>query len=139
MLSFNLNTAQLSRQLGRSPQLIAAASESALDRCAQIALNAKGRMVNRTYARAIPRGRSGRPKWRRSGAWQRGQAITSSRGRRTIEATGPAAAYEARLATLPTGRDGISRRNPATADAARIVEPQLRAVFEREIRNVLGL
>lgn len=125
--------------LNRMPRQIEAAIEPALDRVAQIALNAKSRQIARTYARAIPRSRNGRPKWRRSGAWQGGQGIESARGVRRIATTGAATAYEGRLATLPRSRDGVNRRNPAAEDARRIIEPQVRAVFEQELRNALGL
>ena len=137
MLSFNFSSAALARDLQRTAERVEAAQEKALDRAAQVTLNAKARTVSRTYKRAIPRGKKGAPKWKRTGAWQAGQSIGSRPGERIIETTGAAAQYESRLATLPRSKDGVNRRNAAAEDAFAIVEPQLGPVFDAEIRAAL--
>lgn len=115
------------------------AVEGALDRTAQVVLNAKVRQVRKTYARAIPKRKNGTPMWKRSGDWLEGQSIESKPGERTITTTGNAEKYESRLANLPTGAGGVNRTNKAAENAARIVEPQVARVFESELKNRLGL
>jgi hypothetical protein len=123
--------------LGRSGQRVDEAIEKALDRCAQIALQAKAREIDNTYKRPIPRGKGGKPKWQRSGAWQGGQRIERKRGERSIVTQGPAERYEGRLSALPRSRDGVNRRNAAAQNATAKIEPQLQAVFESELNNAL--
>jgi len=127
--------AQLQAKAGR----VKAAQEAMLDRCAQVTLNAKRRMVGRTYSRAIPRSKTGRARWKRGGDLLNGQTIESRPGERVITTTGNAVKYEGRLANLPTGADGVNRTNKAAEDAHRTVAPQLQAIAEQEIKNRLGL
>ncbi len=123
--------------LASTPQRLEQATERALDRVAGVALQAKAREVNATYRRSIPRGKSGKPKWKRSGDWQGGQCIESQPGERAIITANDAAKYENRIANLPRGRDGVDRRNPAAENAARKIEPQIAAIVENEIANAL--
>ena len=116
---------------------IQAAIEPALDRAAQILLMAKQREKQATYARPIPLTKSGKPKWKRSGDFARGDVIQRSRGRRSIVMTGNAARYEERLATLPVSRDGVNRRNAAAPNARLKSEKQAIAAFEQIIYNAL--
>ena len=115
------------------------ATETALDRASQVVLNAKRRQVDKTYGRPIPLRKNGTPQWKRSGDLQREQTIQSQTGQRTIGGVGNSEKYEGRLARLNTGADGVNRSNPAAAEAARIVEPQIVPVFEAELKNALGL
>jgi len=139
MLSVELDVARAVRSLNATADEIARAVEPALDRYAQVVLNAKARQVQRTYNRPIPKSKNGKPKWKRSGDFQRGQSIESATGKRTIKVTGNAEKYEARLANLKVSKDGVNRRNAAAEDAARIVEPQILPVFESELRAALRL
>lgn len=123
--------------LQAAPQRIEAAKEIALNRCAEIALQAKAREIDKTYRRPIPRNKSGTPKWNRSGAWQGGQRVESRNGERTVYTTGPAEKYEPRLANLPRSRDGVDRQNAAAQNAAQKIESQMQPVFENEIENAL--
>jgi len=138
-VDFNISLSGLDglQKLARAD--IERATEKALDRTSQIVLNEKRRQVAKTYARPIPRGRNGRPKWRRSGDFQSNQTIESRTGERTIGPVGRSSKYEGRLAKLPVSKDGVNRRNPATEEAVRIVEPQIEPVFLNEIRTELGL
>lgn len=134
-LSSNLSAALM--KLARAD--VDRATETALDRAAQIVSNAKRRQVDKTYARAIPLRKNGKPQWQRSGDFQRDQTIQSRPGERIIGGVGKSEKYEGRLAKLNTGADGVNRSNPAAAEAARIVEPQLIPAFESVLRNELGL
>lgn len=133
------NLQSVAAQYQSSAQAVARAIETGLDDGAQVVLNAKVRQVNKTYARAIPKRRNGKPKWKRSGAFLRGQGIKSSRGMREIGTQNDAMKYEGRLATLPVSKDGVNRRNAAAAEAHRIVLPQVGPVFEAAVRNALIL
>lgn len=135
MLSVNADA--VARELNATAREIERGTEVALDRVAQVALNAKKRMVGRTYARPIPKGKNGKPKWTRSGAFQAGQTIESRPGQRTITVQGAAEKYEPRLANLPTGADGVNRTNAAAQDALDVIAPQVQSVFEQELRNAI--
>ena len=137
MLSVELDVARAVRSLNATADEIARAVEPALDRYAQVVLNAKARQVQRTYNRPIPKSKNGKPKWKRSGDFQRGQTIESETGKRTIKVTGNAEKYEGRLSELPVSKDGVNRRNAAAPDAARIAEPLVKAAFEQELRNAI--
>jgi hypothetical protein len=117
------------------------AIEQGLDRAATVVLQQKQRQVSVTYKRAIPRRKkSGKPYWKRSGDFQRGQAIQASPGQRLILTANQAARYERRLSRLPNSPiDGVNRSNPAAENTVRIVQPQIGPVFEQEVRNALGL
>ena len=137
-MNISINTAAIAQLNGmgrRMPEV----REAVLDRAAQVTLHAKQRTVRRTYKRAIPRSKTGRALWERSSAMLNGQVIERRRGVRIIHTAGAAAKYEGRLANLPTGADGVNRTNPAAEDAHRIVEPQIQAIAENEIKESLNL
>lgn len=114
-------------------------ADAALDRPAQILLNAKIRQIQITYSRTIPTSKTGRALWNRVGLWLESQRIISTRfGERTITTVGKAADYEERLADLPTGAGGVNRTNKASENAVRIAEGQAVAAFEQEIQNMLN-
>lgn len=137
MLLIDFDAARLARDLNAKAARIEPAAEKALDRVAQIGLQAKARQVQKTYARAIPKRKNGKPKWTRSGAFQRGQSITRGRLKRTIETVGNAVKYEGRLAELPVSPDGVNRRNEAAQKAFDIVSVQIETVFNSELQNAL--
>ena len=67
MVSVELDIARAVRGLNATADEITRAVEPALDRYAQVVLNAKARQVQRTYNRPIPQSKNGTPKWKRSG------------------------------------------------------------------------
>lgn len=127
------------QSLNALPDKIEAGTEKGLDRAAKVTLDAKAGQVKITYARPIPRGKNGKPKWERKGNFQGDQTIVSSKGQRTIKAVGESEKYEARLANLPTGADGVNRTNKAAEKAFQQVEPQILPLIEQEIANELDL
>lgn len=124
-------------KLDALPQAIERASEKALDRGAKSLLDQRAAEVSKTYKRAIPKSKTGKPKWKRSGDLQRGQEIVSKPGEREIHTTGPAAKYSERIQNLPTGPDGINRSNPFPANAVKAAERNLQRVIEQEFKNAL--
>lgn len=109
-----------------------------LNRAAQITASQVTRQKTKTYTRDIPRSKSGKPKWDRSGDWLNETTVEEPNAfERKITTVGNSAKYERRLANLPTGPDGINRTNPAAAEAARIVEPQIEPVINQEILNAV--
>jgi hypothetical protein len=139
MLDIRLDTRALERDLNRLTRELPQAIEAGLDASATRVLQAKSREVGKTYARPIPRGKNGKPKWKRSGAWREGQTVEKSVGTRTIRTQGKAEKYEPRLANLPTGADGANRTNKAADEAFEKVKPQLGEIFSREVENHLRL
>jgi hypothetical protein len=145
VIDLSTNIADVVRQLNATANEIAPATETALDRFGQVVLNAKRRNVQRTYARPIPRGKNGKPKWKRSGDYLKGQEIISETGQRTIRTGGKAAepitnypgGYAQKLQTLPASKDGVARANPDVEDTARIVGEQAEKVFTQEFRNAI--
>lgn len=137
MLKISIDSHGLS-QLAALEKRLAAAIEPALDAETGVVLRQKEKQIGKTYSRAIPKGKNGKPKWQRSGDWLQGQSVQSSKGERKITTTGNAAKYEERLANLNTGADGVNRSNAAAAEAARVTEPQRGKVFEQTLRNELG-
>lgn len=142
----NLNAVLSS--LNRAAADIPHAIEAGLEDAATLVNRAKIRQVNKTYQRAIPRGKNGKPRWKRSGAWLNGQSV----GRpeplvREIRDTGKAAepiknypgGYAEKLASLPVSKDGVNRSNAAAAEAGRITAPQVPQVFEAAVRAVLRI
>lgn len=138
MLGFSVDTAAF-RELDVTIKRLARASEKGLDRVANLASRQKQRQLAKTYARPIPKGKNGNPKWKRSGELARRQRVTATRGHRRLSPTGKAIKYEGRVAELPTGADNINRSNPAAEKTMEIIEPQIEPVFEQEIKNELGL
>lgn len=126
---------------------LAAAIETGLDRGADITVRAMDKQIGKTYARSIPRRKSGKPKWQRSGDLAKSLDIKKSKGERSIVSTGPAAApiknypggYAEKLRSLPVSSDGVNRRNDYPANAAKIIEPQVQRAVEQEIKNALGM
>lgn len=139
MLEFSVDAEAIARDLNRLAREIEPAVEAGLDAVATRAKQAKDREVGKTYARKIPRRKSGQPKWRRGGDFREGQTIDKSPGERTIRTRGKAEKYEPRLANLPAGADGINRTNKAAENAAKVIEPQIEPIFEHEVRNHLRL
>lgn len=138
MLDIDIKDNGLAQALADAGLKVAPALEKALDVAAKRALDAKKREVAKTYARPIPRNKNGKPKWERSGDWQRDQVILRDPGQRTIGPLGNSEAYEERLATLPTGPDGVKRTNPAAEKAFDVTEKQVQAIFEQELLGALG-
>lgn len=139
MIQLEVNAVALVASLQGKAARLGDGIERGVERVAEIAEQQKVRKVGRTSARAIPRSKRGRPLWKRTGNWARGQAI-EKQGRfgRVLRTIGPAEAYEPVLATLPTSRDGVNRRNDAATDAFETIEPQAQPVFEQEILNALN-
>ena len=138
MAQINLSISGI-EQLNGMASRVEAAIEPALDAAFGVLERQKARQIGNTYKRAIPRSKTGRPKWKRSGDFQRGQVVKRSRGERSLGPEGNAAKYEGRLADLPTGADGVNRSNPAAQRTVEITEPQLGPVFESAIKNALGI
>lgn len=138
MLDIEIKDNGLAQALADAGYNVAPAIEKALDVAAKRALDAKSKEVAKTYARPIPRNGKGNPKWRRSGDWARDQVILRDPGMRTVGPLGNSEDYEERLATLPTGPDGVNRTNPAAERAYDVTEQQVAAIFEQELLNALG-
>jgi hypothetical protein len=124
------------------------AIEAGLDDEARVLGNAKIRQVNKTYSRSIPKTKKGKPKYKRSGAWLRGQrTVKAGRFVREIRDTGKAAepiknypgGYAEKLSVLEVSKDGVNRRNAAAPEAERITAPQRGIAFQQGVRNSLGL
>lgn len=132
-------------KLDALPQAIERASEKALDRGAKSLLDQRAAEVSKTYKRAIPRTKSGKPKWKRSGDLQRGQEIVSKPGEREIHTTGNAAkpiknypgGYAEKLQTMPVSKDGVARANPYPENAAKAAERNLERIINQEFKNAL--
>jgi hypothetical protein len=138
MIEIQFDSAAFTRDLNALPDRIRQGAENGLDRGGDVTLNQKVKQVEVTYRRSIPRSSTGRPRWRRRGNWLRGQEVRrTGELERTIVTTGPAEVYEGRLADLPTGPDGINRTNKASENAARIIEPQIKAIMEQAIREAI--
>lgn len=138
MLDIQVDSNGLLQALTDAGSNVGPAAERALDVVAKRALDAKAREIDKTYGRDIPRNGKGNPRWERSGDFQRDQVILRDPFQRTIAPLGNSEAYEERLATLPTGADGVNRSNPASERAFDRIEPQIEAIFEQELLNALG-
>jgi hypothetical protein len=138
MVEISIDAAAFTRDLNVTADRLMQGLENGLDRAAQVTLNQKVKQIETTYRRSIPLSKNGRPRWRRYGNWLRGQEVRRTGAmERTIQTTGPAEAYEGRLADLPTGPDGVNRTNQASKRAGEIVEPQIQAVVDEAIRDAV--
>ena len=142
MVDIKIDTFAIESELQSLVVNVGKASEKGLDTLAKQALKWKNREIAKTYKRPIPNGKDGNPKWERSGAMRDGQTIESSPGQRVITTVGDASGYEARLANLPTGKDGINRSNPAAqiaSDRIHNITQSDRTEVENEIARALHL
>lgn len=136
MLTISIDASALKIALDKLVDDARKGNESGLDKVAQLALAAKQTEIAKTYSRTVPRGKSGKAKWERSGNWKDGQFIESKNGERSIVS---AADYETRLADLPTGKDGVNRSNPAAKNARDSIEKRAIELMESEIKKALKL
>lgn len=133
-------------QLNSIEPRIREAAEKALDRGAKVLVDAQTRAIGRTYARAIPKGKKGKPKWPRSGDLMAGVGkVISEDGQRTVTISGNASkpitnypgGYAEKLTTLPVSKDGVNRQNNFPQKAVDETVPQLQRVIESELKNEL--
>lgn len=114
------------------------ATEAGLDAVAEAGEAQKLEAIEETYARPIPTGKNGAPKWTRTGNWRDNQTTESSEGERSLVTRGPAEDYEPRLAVLPISPDGVNRRNAAAERTAEWLEQNAQGIFERAVEDVLN-
>lgn len=133
----HLDPASVAR-LNATPEQLQKGLEAGMKRAGEITLQAKLTKVNRTYRRAIPTTKKGKPKWKRSGDFLRNQRLKRvSAEEFHVLTEGSAEKYEGRMADLPDGIDGINRTNAAAADAYETVKPQIAPVVLQEIKNAI--
>lgn len=132
MLSITVDV-PIAQVLGAA-QDIEEARKAGLLRVATHVQNIAERQVARIYVRSIPRSKSGRPMWERSGDLARAVAAAPKWENSAVVLTADLP-YAARRHGL--GVDwmpkrpalGIIRKNPFFAEAADITEPQIEALF----------
>lgn len=138
MLQISFDIREFEREVDAAVDAIHDGASKGLDRAADVLLGHKRRKMQRTYSRAIPKGKNGKPKWSRTGAWLNGQEVEKTGPlERTVTTTGDAEAYERRLSNLRTGADGVNRTNNAAGDAQRVFEPQFLPIMEEAISGEL--
>lgn len=138
-MNIRINADGLATDLLNLANKLEPASEGSLDAVASEGKAEKGRQIDPTYRRAIPKDKHGRAKWERDGAWRDGQRIRKSPGQREIGTDEPARDYEPGLAKRATARDGVNRSNPAAEKTHGVIEPKAGQIFEDEMGRRLGL
>lgn len=135
----SLDLAKFDLDLDADLRALSDGLEQGLDKAGARTVQVKQRLQNqRTYSRPERIGPNGQKEWERTGAWLNGQEVQrTGQFERTVTTVGDAAAYESRLANLPTGPDGINRTNNASRDTTVIVEPQLGPLVDDGVREEL--
>ena len=160
MLTIDYDFTEFSEALRQFPDRVNRGLEAGLTLAARETLIRKNIEIRQTYDRVIPTleeyarkrprlgtytPRSGNtgsePAWERKaerGGWSGSQTIESRRGGRDILTTGLAANYEERLATLPTGPDGVDRANDAAQRTQDNFDQWGIPLIEQEIANAIA-